>query len=113
MVRPARTGAADVHPGPLPNRFETLEDLDVRGVVRRGGGVVRLCHCVGKSLGEKRRELRREQKPNYRARDRYRKLTAVTMKCNAQVAPQKPSHQRLTGAAPTGSAGSDHGRSSR
>ena len=33
VVEAGGTGAADVHPGPLPDRVEAFEDLDVLGVV--------------------------------------------------------------------------------
>jgi hypothetical protein len=35
VVEPARTGGADVHAGPLADRLEALQDLDVLGVVMR------------------------------------------------------------------------------
>ena len=39
MVHRPLVGAADVHGGPAPHRFEPLQDLDVLGGVRRGRDV--------------------------------------------------------------------------
>ena len=48
VVQAALTGRPDVHAGALADRFQSLEDLDRRGVVGRGVG--RVVHRYGRGL---------------------------------------------------------------
>ena len=38
VMQPALIGVADVHAGPLPNRFKAFEFIDLSGIVLLGGG---------------------------------------------------------------------------
>src|SRR3954452_22818864 len=47
VMEASNAGGADVHAGPLADRLEAFEDLDVLGVVVRGLGAAGLRWCLG------------------------------------------------------------------
>ena len=66
VVQPARRGRSDVHPRPLANRFEPLQNLDVLGAV----GLFLLDHCFRHESLFGGGETRDRRKPEIRVRYR-------------------------------------------